>query len=140
MSHIVRPATAGDAREMARIAARVDLTKELAGWIDRDTPFSAWHIVEDERGTMLGYQQIGAVGYLPSEACEIATFFAPDAAVGVGSRLFGTTVDAARSFGFSYIVAKIKRSNPQAGIYYQSRGFRVYHEEDDRIFMRYDLD
>ncbi len=75
MTFIVRPAALADIRQMAEIAGSPVTPAGLADWMDGDSAYAAWHLVETERGRVLGFQHIGRSEALPAEACEIATFF-----------------------------------------------------------------
>jgi ribosomal protein S18 acetylase RimI-like enzyme len=159
----VRPAHALDAREMAEILNEIIAiggTTAMTGQIDaayfvtrmRTAPeASAWHVAETEAGEILGFQWIApGADYLPPEAAEIATFAKPGRqGLGIGSKLFEATKDAAKRMGYAWINANIRADNTGGLAYYQSRGFedhgRIagYRMDDgtvvDKILKRFDL-
>jgi GNAT superfamily N-acetyltransferase len=159
----VRRAHDLDARDMAAILSDIIAiggTTAITGRIDRDDILawmrtaptaSAWHVAETETGEILGFQWIAPGGtYLPPEAAEIATFARPGRqGLGIGSRLFEATRDAARRLGYRWINANIRADNEGGLTYYQSRGFEAYGRIDryrmadgtvvDKILKRYDL-
>lgn len=145
---IVRPAHPIDAAPMAALlnaiieeggttAIEGPVAAEiLRDWMAGD---DAWHVADLE-GELLGFQWIGARDHLPPEACDIATFVAPGRhGLGIGSRLFEATENAARSRGYAWINATIRRVNTGGQAYYRSRGFEIWREEPERILRRYDL-
>lgn len=102
-------------------------TAELQGWMTRAPDLSAWHLAEDEKGAVLGFQFIEPADYLPDEAAEIATFAkVGKVQMGIGSALFHATEQAARRLGFKWINANIRADNFGGLAYYQSRGFEDY--------------
>lgn len=111
---------------------------------------NAWHLAEDEEGNLLGFQWISQADYLPVEAAEIATFArVGKTGLGIGSKLFEATKDAAKSLGYSWINANIRADNTGGLIYYQSRGFENYGSQKgiqladgsivDKVLKRFDL-
>ncbi|WP_425092346.1 N-acetyltransferase family protein [Tropicimonas sp. S265A] len=151
-----------DARNMAdllnRIIARGGATAftepvsrdTLMAWFRKAPDQSVWHIAEDDVGALLGFQSVEPHPGLPPDACDIATFVRiGQTGLGVGSRLFETTVEAARNLGYRWINATIRADNSGGLTYYQSRGFETYahHPEVrlangqivDRISKRFDL-
>lgn len=109
------------------------LSKEdLGDWLMSTPGKAIWHIAEDSDGTLLGFQWIGPWGDLPPEACEIGTFVkAGRTGLGIGSKLFDATKDAARAMGYDWIDAEIRADNEGGLAYYQSRGFEDYKRKDD---------
>lgn len=112
---------------------------------------SAWHLAEDDTGTLLGFQYFIPKDTLPDDACDIATFVRlGQTGLGIGSRLFDATTKAARALGYRWINATIRADNESGLTYYQSRGFENWKrvknvplgngQNIDRIFKRYDLD
>lgn len=140
MSFSVRPATLSDTRQMAAIAGGATTPQALSDWMDDVSAYAAWHVAEDEAGTLLGFQRIGAGDEIGNGICLIATFLLPGASLVVGTRLFDVTAEAARLLGYEAIDAEVSRGNENAKIYYQSRGFRLVRETVEQIVMRYDLD
>ncbi|WP_417206026.1 GNAT family N-acetyltransferase [Antarctobacter sp.] len=131
---ITRPLTAEDLRE----------------WMARAQDRAAWHLAEDEAGTIMGFQWIEPAGYLPPEAAEIATFAGQGhTGLGIGSALFRATEEAARALGYQWINANIRTDNAGGLAYYQSRGFEDYGRKTgvpmesgqivDKVLKRYDL-
>lgn len=111
---------------------------------------AAWHIAEDEQGAVLGFQWIEEIDSLPVEAASIATFARVGrTGLGIGSKLFECTRQAAIELGYSWINADIRADNAGGLIYYQSRGFEDYGRKSgvklanglivDKILKRYDL-
>jgi len=141
MSFVVRPAALADIRQMAEIAGPPVSAQSLADWIDGDSAYAAWHLIEDEAGRLLGFQHIGRSETLPTQACEIATFHAPGPLPpGAAAQLFDATARAARLLRYLWVSASVATGNEPARTYYQSRGFRVNGTSGDRVVMRFDLD
>ncbi len=141
MTLIIRPATLADIRQMAEIAGPPVTAQGLADWMDGDSAYAAWHLIEDESGRLLGFQHIGRSDALPADACEIATFVDPNPVPrGAAARLFDVTAQAARLLRYAWISADVAAENTAARIYYQNRGFRLYSREKARVLMRFDLD
>lgn len=122
----------------------------LSEWMASDGARGAWHVAEDEAGSLLGFQWIGPHEALPPEACDIATFVKPgQTKLGIGSQLFEATKGAARMLGYRWINANIRADNEGGLAYYQSRGFEDWKtienvsltngETVSKRFMRYDL-
>ncbi|WP_422030051.1 GNAT family N-acetyltransferase [Roseovarius sp.] len=122
----------------------------LKDWMQAAPGAAAWHLAEDDTGTVLGFQWIQPRDGLPPEACDIATFVQIGRAkLGIGSALFEHTRDAARSLGYSWINATIRADNTGGLAYYQSRGFETYDIRKnvplpggatvDRVSKRFDL-
>lgn len=125
-------------------------SEDLAAWMVRDPGRSAWHIAEDASGRVMGFQWIEPAEYLPSDAAEIATFARiGHTGLGIGSRLFEATKEAAQRFGYLWINANIRADNAGGLAYYQSRGFETYGQKSsvrmgngqyvDKVLKRYDL-
>lgn len=158
----IRRASTSDARLMAELlneiiaqggtTALTDpvtgtyLAEKMAGHGDR----GAWHLAEDESGTCLGFQWIGPYPDLPPDACDIATFVrVGQTGLGIGSRLFEATKQAALDLGYDWINANIRADNTGGLTYYQSRGFRDYRRLEgivltdgstvDKCLKRFDL-
>ncbi|WP_235871499.1 GNAT family N-acetyltransferase [Shimia sediminis] len=123
----------------------------LGDWLNANPEKSAWHVAIADDGMLLGFQWIGPYQPgLPPEACDIATFVkAGQTGLGVGSRLFEATKQAALDLGYDWINANIRADNTGGLIYYQSRGFRDWDRIDaamlsdgttvSKILKRYDL-
>ncbi len=118
--------------------------------ISRNRNRSVWHVAEDERGRVVGYQWIEPADYLPPDAAEIATFARIGmSGLGIGSALFEATKRAARDIGYVWINANIRADNAGGLAYYQSRGFEDYGRKEgvrmsdgrvfDKVLKRYDL-
>ena len=138
VSFFARPATRADIRQMADLAGASVNADSLAAWMHAGT---AWYLVEDDTGLLLGFQWIGRSETLPDTACEIATFLRPTPLPpGAAAELFDATAKAARLMRYVWISAGVAAENTPARIYYQNRGFRVYAETGARVLMRYDLD
>lgn len=141
MTFITRPATLADLRQMAEIAGPPVTRQGLANWMDGDSAYSAWHLVEDAGGLLLGFQHIGRSDALPADACEIATFLAPrPLPAGAAAQLFDTTAAAARLLRYAWIAATVAAGNEAAQVYYRNRGFRRYGDIGDKVWLRFDLD
>lgn len=140
MSVLVRPGTLADIRQLAEIAGGATTPETLANWMDDGSAYAAWHVAEDEMGALLGFQRIGPEGEPARGICEIATFLRKGVALSAGSRLFDATAEAAQLMGYEWIEARITGTNEGARTYYQSRGFRIWHESASHLFMRYELD
>ena len=159
----VRRAGDLDAREMAELLAAIvrkggttahtgDVTRPtILEWMRRDPDRSAWHVAEDDNGRILGFQFLEPHPDLPPEACDIATFVRiGQTGLGVGSRLFEVSLQAATELGYAWINATIRADNEGGLTYYQSRGFETYarHPDQrladgsvvDRVSKRYDLE
>ncbi|WP_424974718.1 N-acetyltransferase family protein [Dinoroseobacter sp. S124A] len=163
MSLTVRRAGALDVRPMADLLNAIirkggttafveDVTGDtLLGWFALAPERSVWHIAEDTGGEILGFQSIEPRGSLPPEACDIATFVKlGQTGLGIGSKLFAASTEAARTLGYRWINATIRADNESGLTYYQSRGFEDYARHKDvalgnglvvdRVSKRYDLD
>lgn len=125
---------------------RAFIIQKMANAADR----SAWHLAEDDTGSLLGFQWIAPNPDLPPEAADIATFVQiGKTGLGTGSKLFEASKSAARALGYAWINATIRADNKGGLIYYQSRGFEDYHllqhiplqngQVVDKICKRYDL-
>ncbi len=119
-------------------------------WMKRDPDMSAWHVAEDGDGRILGFQFFEPHPELPPEACDIASFVKlGQTGLGVGSKLFDASRQAAQDLGYVWINATIRADNSGGLAYYQSRGFETYaHHPDqklangvvvDKISKRFDL-
>lgn len=159
----VRPAIALDAPSMARLlnpiieegsttAITAKVTGDvLAEWMADKYDRAAWHVAVNDGEEVVGFQWIAQGGdYLPVEAAEIATFVQiRQTGLGIGSKLFDATRQAAKDLGYKWINANIRADNEGGLIYYQSRGFIDYGRIDgyemsngqsvDKILKRYDL-
>ncbi|SEQ86363.1 GNAT family N-acetyltransferase [Thalassovita taeanensis] len=103
---------------------------DILDWIARAPDLSAWHIAEDDSGTLLGFQWIAPHAKLPPQAADIATFVGiGKTGLGTGSALFRATAQAARNLGYDWINATIRADNTGGLAYYQSRGFEDYKTE-----------
>lgn len=133
---MIRQAHRMDARQMADLLGQIiaiggttaltgPITAEMVvDWMDSASGRSAWHVAEDDSGRILGFQWIEPADYLPPGTAEIATFVVPGRhGLGIGSKLFEATKDAARALGYESINANIREDNPLGLAYYQSRGF-----------------
>ena len=141
MSVFTRAATLADIRQMAEIAGHSVTAGSLADWMDVDSAYSAWHLVEDEVGRLLGFQHVGHSEALPADACEIASFFARIALPpGASTKLFETTAETARLLRYTWISASLATDNEAARVYYQTQGFRPYDQSLTHLKMRFDLD
>ncbi len=98
----------------------------------------------------MGFQWISTHPDWPTEACDIATFVQVGrTGLGIGSALFSATSDAANQLGYVWINATIRADNTGGLTYYQSRGFRDWHYDEevalasgqivDKISKRYDV-
>ena len=123
---------------------------EMQGWMSRNYQSSAWHVAENSKGSVLGFQWIEPADYLPSDAAEIATFAkVGKTGLGIGSALFEATKRAAVLLGYRWINANIRSDNVGGLAYYQSRGFEDYGTKIgvrmangqivDKVLKRYDL-
>lgn len=125
-------------------------SEDLRDWMTRAQDRAAWHLAEDEAGTVMGFQWIEPAEYLPDEAAEIATFARQGrSGLGIGSALFRATEQAARALGYGWINANIRADNSGGLAYYQSRGFEDYGRKTgvaigdgqvvDKVLKRYNL-
>lgn len=158
----VRRAGGLDAREMAELLDAIvkqggttahtgKITREtILSWMARAPDRSAWHVAEDETGRILGFQFLEPYPDLPPEACDIATFVRiGQTGLGIGSKLFDASRQAAFDLGYHWINATIRADNDGGLIYYQSRGFETYARHPnqrlpdgslvDRVSKRYEL-
>jgi len=141
MTFITRSATLADIRQMAEVAGSPVTAQGLADWMDGDSAYAAWHLIEDDSGRLLGFQHIGRTETLAADACEIATFLDPNPLpVGAAASLFDATAHSARLLRYAWISADVAAENAAARIYYQNRGFRLYSSVKARVLMRFDLD
>jgi len=136
---IVRHAGDLDARDMADLlnaiirkggttALTQPVTREaISARFRQEQGRSAWHVAEDDSGTILGFQSITPHHALPPEACDIATFVRLGVTgLGIGSALFDASRIAATALGYHWINATIRADNASGLAYYQSRGFEPY--------------
>lgn len=123
--------------EIIRIGGTTALTnpvtsRDLGDWMHAEPDASAWHVALTQDGDVTGFQWIAPHPKLPPEACDIATFVKTGkTGLGVGSLLFEATQAAAGCLGYHWINATIRADNSGGLIYYQSRGFRDWHFEED---------
>ncbi|EPX82494.1 GNAT family N-acetyltransferase [Salipiger mucosus] len=121
----------------------------LLGWMEAD-PRSIWHVAEDAAGEILGFQWIEPHREHGETVGQIATFARRGrTGLGIGSKLFEATKEAARAAGYAWINAEIRADNAGGLAYYQSRGFEDYGRIDgymmadgmvvDKVLKRYDL-
>ncbi len=122
--------------------------RELQNWMAAAD--SAWHLAEDERGTVKGFQYIEPHPDLPEGGVDVATFVRlGETGLGIGSALFERTKEAARDLGYRHIHAIIRADNAGGLAYYQSRGFEDFKRlpnseladgsRVDTIWKRYEL-
>ena len=158
----VRRGTSADLRQVADLLSEIiliggttalthPLTKEdLEGWLFDNRDQSAWHVAMDDDDNLLGFQWIGVWPELPPQACDIGTFVKTgQTGLGIGSKLFDATKQAAIELGYDWINANIRADNTGGRAYYQSRGFRTWDVIEnkvlddgtivDKILKRYDL-
>lgn len=144
MTPIIRPANLNDARQMSEllneiiaIGGTTALTKpvqpsEIRDWMEAFEGRNAWHVAEGPTGDILGFQFIEPHVDLPPEAADIATFVRVGTTqLGVGSKLFLETEKAGRDLGYVWLNATIRADNTGGLTYYQSRGFRTYHRDEN---------
>lgn len=124
--------------------------RDLAEWMGAAPDASAWHVAVTQAGDVTGFQWISPHDNLPPEACDVATFVKTGkTGLGVGSLLFEATRAAAARLGYHWINATIRADNSGGLVYYQSRGFRDWHFEENvplasgqrvsKISKRFDL-
>jgi L-amino acid N-acyltransferase YncA len=158
----IRQAGPMDARQMAELLNAIirkggataftnEITRDtVLDWFEQAPANSIWQVAEDEAGQLLGFQYAKQHPKLPPEACDIATFVKLDTTgLGIGSKLFETTKNAARALGYRWINATIRADNKGGLAYYQSRGFEDYNrlpnqtlangQVVDKISKRFDL-
>lgn len=158
----VRPAIALDASSMARLLNEIidaggttAMThqvkgRDIADWMNENDGQSAWHVAVNSGETVVGFQWIAPADYLPVEAAEIATFVQiGQTGLGIGSKLFDATRQAAKIIGYKWINANIRADNEGGLIYYQSRGFVDYGRIEsyrlesgqvvDKVLKRFDI-
>lgn len=111
---------------------------------------AVWHLAEDAKGALLGFQYTSPHPDIPEDAVDIATFVrVGQTGLGIGSALFRATCDAARAMGYAKIDAVIRADNEGGLAYYQSRGFETIKllpqmelsdgSRVDKIWKRYAL-
>ncbi|MEP2892145.1 N-acetyltransferase family protein [Tateyamaria sp.] len=159
----VRPAIALDASSMARLLneiiaeggttaiAKPVTGTDLSDWMASNDGQAAWHVAVNTGEDVVGFQWIApGTDYLPAEAAEIATFVqVGQTGLGIGSKLFNATRNAAKVIGYKWINANIRADNEGGLIYYQSRGFQDYGRIEgyemsngqivDKVLKRFDL-
>ena len=134
----------GGTTAMTTPVTAADLTRWMAA------PDSAWHLAEDARGALKGFQYIEPHPDLPAGDCDVATFVAlGESGLGIGSALFEQTKKAARELGYVHIHAIIRADNAGGLAYYQSRGFEDFRllpdcllgdgRRVDKVWKRYAL-
>lgn len=162
MSPVIRTASANDVRQMSELLNQIiDLggttaltetvqPSDIKSWIEFHAGRNAWHVAESPTGDILGFQFIEPHADLPPDAADIATFVRVGTTqLGIGSKLFSATEQAARDLEYVWLNATIRADNAGGLAYYQSRGFRTYHQDDNvklgnglqvsKISKRYDL-
>ncbi len=162
MKLTVRAASPADARQMSELLNQIidtggttALTNpisaiEIADWMASDHNQSAWHVAEDDGGTIMGFQFFAPHPDLPPEAADMATFVRVGAVQsGIGSALFSETEKAAARMGLVWLNANIRADNAGGLTYYQSRGFRTYRIDEnvpladgslvEKVHKRFDL-
>ena len=123
--------------------------EDLMRWMEAD-PRSIWHVAEDPAGEILGFQWIAPHRDHGAQVGQIATFAKHGkTGLGIGTKLFEATKEAARVAGYAWINAEIRADNEGGLIYYQSRGFEDYGairgyvmangQVVDKVLKRYDL-
>ncbi len=136
----------GGTTALTRPVTGQDITDRMAAQAYR----SAWNVALDDKESIVGFQWIAPHVNLPPEACDIASFVQIGrTGLGIGSALFSATAKAAKGAGYVWINATIRADNTGGLTYYQSRGFRDWHIDEDvplnngsivsRISKRYDL-
>lgn len=121
---------------------------DLGGWMA--APKAIWHVAEDDRGEVLGFQYVSPLTSEPGLVAEIATFARVGrTGLGIGSALFDATRAACLAEGYDWIRANIRADNTGGLAYYQSRGFEDYGRITgyrmgngqivDKVLKRYDL-
>jgi ribosomal protein S18 acetylase RimI-like enzyme len=96
-------------------------------------------VASDAQGSIVGFQSLKIAGEhnpygTPAGWGIIGTHVRPSAArLGIGSRLFASTFEAAREVNLPAIEAYIGRQNKAALAYYDRMGFRTYRETKDII-------
>lgn len=144
MPMIIRAASPADARQMSELLNQIITAggttaitgavsaSEIMDWMASHPGQSAWHVAENETGTIMGFQLLEPHADLPSEAADIATFVRIGSIqLGIGSALFAATEKAAARLGYVWINATIRDNNSGGLTYYQSRGFRTYHIDEN---------
>ncbi|MGB0439986.1 MAG: GNAT family N-acetyltransferase [Primorskyibacter sp.] len=123
---------------------------QIRGWMAQAPARSVWHLAEDAKGDILGFQSIEPHPTLPPEVCDIASFVrVGQTGLGIGSGLFERSRTVAAQMGYVWINATIRADNFGGLAYYQSRGFEDYARHSnvrlgngqivDKISKRYDL-
>lgn len=141
---IVRRASSADARQMSELLNQIITaggttaitdavsSESLIDWMTCNPDDSAWHVAENKDGLIVGFQLLEPHLDLPPEAADIATFVRIGSIqLGIGSALFLATQKAAARLGYIWINATIRDDNSGGLIYYQSRGFRTYHIDEN---------
>ncbi|MDO6584290.1 GNAT family N-acetyltransferase [Salipiger sp. 1_MG-2023] len=157
----VRRAAALDARDIAELlneviaiggtTAMTDAVDpvDVQAWMQSD-PRAIWHVAEDDAGQILGVQWIDPHPEHRDSVGQISTFArSGKTGLGIGSKLFEATKQAARMAGYAWINAEIRADNAGGLIYYQSRGFEDWGRIDGyvmrngqtvtKLLKRYDL-
>ncbi len=153
----IRPAGSLDARDMAVLLNQIIrkggttaisqsvTAADLSDWMLSAPDRSAWHVAEDEGGRILGFQYVEPHPGLPPDTCDIASYVLPgETGIGIGSALFKATAAAARTLGYTAIIAVIRTDNTGGLAYYQSRGFEDWKTWADapiapRVMKRFAL-
>ncbi|MEM9715131.1 MAG: GNAT family N-acetyltransferase [Pseudomonadota bacterium] len=104
---------------------------------------AAWHVAETEDGEVVGFQWLAPYPTLPPEAGDIATFAKMGkTGLGIGTKLFTATKQAAQDLGYDWINANIRSDNTSGLRYYHSLGFVDYDSvpnvqlDDGRIITK----
>lgn len=114
------------------IIAKGGSTAYLTPWppeavVERmERPRAVWHLAEDEGGAVKGFQWFEPHPDVPAHSASIASFVEIGATgLGIGSKLFQTTRQAALDQGLTHLDAVIRADNESGLAYYQSRGFET---------------
>lgn len=163
MAVLVRRASLADARQMTELLNQIITAggttaitssvspASISDWMSSYPDQSVWHVAENEIGIVLGFQLLEPHPDLSPEAADIATFVRIGSVqLGIGSALFSATRISAVQLGYVWINATIRADNSGGLSYYQSRGFRTYHVEENvalangvlvgKVSKRFDLD
>ena len=147
MSELLNPIiAAGETTALQSPVTADDLLKRMDNFKGRN----AWHVARNDSGRIMGFQFVEPHVDLPDDAGDIATYVRIGAIqLGIGSKLFEATKQAAAKLGYVWLNATIRADNSGGLAYYSSRGFKTWTTDEDtplsdgtivtKISKRYDL-
>ncbi|MGY3438524.1 MULTISPECIES: N-acetyltransferase family protein [unclassified Marinovum] len=105
---------------------------DIRGWMSAAGTRGLGQVARDDEGTLLGFQWLQPCPGFGPEVAQIASFVrVGQTGLGVGSKLFAATRQAAGAMGYEWIDATIRADNESGLTYYQSQGFETYRSDPE---------